>query len=146
MDKYLINENTILLMSYNDKTKVLENNISYLINLKIIDIIDESCKYYGSSYKGRVSASNYLLGISYKVPIILSEYNEIIMFPTSSQRDKNCIWINYSYVKNFYSLNNKVIIEFKNSKKIELDISKSVINNQILKSSRLESILKSKKY
>ena len=145
MDKYLINEDTLMLVPDYNRTKIIEKDITYLVNKRIFDILDESCKFYGSSYKGRVAGSNYLLGITYKTPIIVSEFKEIIMFPTSSQHDFGCIWINYNHVDNFYTEKNKVYIKFKTGEKMSLDVSNRVVNNQILKSSRLESILKSKK-
>ena len=110
-----------------------------------MDIINEICNYYCSSLKGRIEGSNYLLGNNYKTPVIISETREIILFPTSSYRSDDCIWINYKKIDRYYSKRLNTIIEFINGKKITIRLSNKVINKQILKSSRLESILKSKK-
>lgn len=144
--QYLISKNTILVTKKGNNTLVYENNNSNLINKQIINIMDNSCKYYGSSLKGRIEGTNYLLGSIYKAPIIISEKKEIIMFPTSSFNSDDCTWINYNWIDNYYCNGGRTIICFKNGLKIELNISPKVINNQILRSSRLESILKSKKH
>ena len=144
-NKYIIKNETIFIESIGNNTKIIENKKEIIINNKINNIIDESCKYYCSSLTGRISSSSYLLGIYYKCPIIISEQLEIIMFPTSSIRDSMCKWINYNHIDKYYKDKNNTVIEFKNGKKIALNTSIRIINNQILKSSRLESILKSKK-
>ena len=35
--------------------------------------MDESCRYYGSTFEGRQKGSSTLTGITYKVPIIISK-------------------------------------------------------------------------
>ena len=145
MQNYIINEETLVLKANNKKTEIIEKNCEFIVAQQILSIIDESCKYYGSSLKGRREGSNYLLGNNYKVPIIIDEYQELIFFPTSSYKKEDIIWINYYYIDKYYGKDNNTIIIFKNNKKISFNISNKIINNQILKSSRLESILKSKK-
>lgn len=145
MNNYIINENTLMLIKQDFKTKIIEKNHIFTINNDINSILDESCKNYGSSFYGRVVASKYLLGNGYKTPIIINENKEIIFFPTSSLKNSECNWINYNYVEKLFNDKNKTILIFKNSLKIELEISSKFLYKQLLKSSRLESILKSKK-
>ena len=145
MKNYLINEDTIIIFKKGKKTVIVEENQYLELSIDIMDIINESCNYYCSSLKGRIEGSNYLLGNNYKTPVIISETREIILFPTSSYRSDDCIWINYKKIDRYYSKRLNTIIEFINGKKITIRLSNKVINKQILKSSRLESILKSKK-
>lgn len=145
MKNYLINEDTIIIFKKGKKTVIVEENQYLELSIDIMDIINESCNYYCSSLKGRIEGSNYLLGNNYKTPVIISETREIILFPTSSYRSDDCIWINYKKIDRYYSKRLNTIIEFINGKKITIKLSNKVINKQILKSSRLESILKSKK-
>ena len=142
---YFITKQTILIKKIGNKTTVYENNDKHLINKKIEDVLNDSCYYYGSSLKGRIEGSKYLLGSIYKAPIIISEVKEIIMFPTTSFNNDDCMWINYNWIERYYFDDYKSVILFKNGLKIELNVSRKIINNQILRSSRLESILKSKK-
>ena len=144
--QYIINQNTILFLKNGNSTIIYENNNKKIIENKIEFLLNDCCKYYGSSLKGRIEGSNYLLGSIYKAPIIISEFKEIIMFPTASFKCSDCMWINYSWIEKYFFDNNKTFIIFKNGLKIEINISTKIINNQILRSSRLESILKSKNH
>lgn len=141
---YIIDKNTILVIKSNNNTIIYDNKEKHVIKRKIKDVLNDCCKYYGSSLKGRIEGTNYLLGSIYKAPIIISEYQEIIMFPTSSFKCDDCMWINYAWIEKYFCDDNKTFIIFKNGLKIEINISTKIINNQILRSSRLESILKSK--
>ena len=143
MENYLINQNTLYLMEKDDNTIIKENNNEILVYDKILKVLDNNCKFYFSSLKGRIDSSSYLLKIQYKCPIIVSEEKEIIFF--SLKINKKCMWINYQNLDNVSYSKKNVEIWFKNGTKIDLNISKNIVLNQILKSSRLESILKSKK-
>lgn len=141
MNKYIINESTLVLFSLGNRTQVYEKYTNYIIDQSIMSIIDNSCKYYGSSFKGRCDATDYLIGIRYKCPIIISEKKCLIFFPTSSPRFDECVWINYKAIKKYYlNEQNELIIILNNDKKLILNISSNIMTNQILKSSRLESI------
>lgn len=144
---YEINNNTIALIYDNNKTIVYEKNNSFILdNVLPNKIIKYSCEYFGSSFDGRVKGTNKLTGITHKVPIIIEESNEIIFFPTTSSRLNECSWIRNKYVKNYKKMpDNKVEIELIDNNKIYLNCSYETINNQILRSSRLESIIRYRK-
>ena len=145
--KYEINNNTIALIFSNNGTKVYEVDKELFINnILPNNIIKFSCEYFGSSYEGRVKGTNCLTGLTHKVPIIIEESNEIIFFPTSSSRLNNCSWIRSKYIKNYAkSAENNVKITTINDKEIVINCSYETINNQILRSSRLESIIRYRK-
>ena len=103
--------------------------------------MDESCKYYGSSYKGRIEASKDLLECSYKLPIIVEESSALIFFPIKSSLLQDCCWINVNSIKKIEKVGNKSNITFNNGKELLLDISKLSLENQIYRSSKLESII-----
>ena len=148
MEKYFINDNTLFIMPFtNNKSKVIENYITYIINKTPYDIVNESCKYYGSSFNGRCDATEFMTGVKYKCPIIISEVKEIIMIPTASAKNVECMWINYHAIERYYqNFNNKLTIVLKNNRKFELNLSTRVLCNQIFRASRLESVMKSKKH
>lgn len=142
MNNYKINSHTLALLSINNKTKVIEENNSYIINQKTKKIIEENCKSYGSSYLGRHEGSKYLTGFNYKTPIIIEESKNIIFFPTRSIRKENCNWISSNNIKKYDKYNNESKITFKNDLELVLDISIGILKNQILKSVFLENQLK----
>ena len=145
MKEYEINEDTLALISLDDKTKVFENNNTFTVHKESNCIMEDSCKYFGSSLKGRQKGTENLIGVSYKAPIIVEETKNIIFFPTSSPRLKKCSWISLNNLERYYTKNNKIVLEFKNKQKIMLNISYGIIDNQILRATRLEAVLRGRK-
>ena len=146
VEKYAINNKTIALYSMNTKTRVYEEKYNFVVNQTSREIMEESCAYFGSSLDGRKKGTKALLGSTYKPPIIVSESNNLIFFPTSSPKGKNCSWLRLDRVKSYYYRNNHLVVEFKNGDKILLNVSYELLNNQVLKSSRLQTILSERKF
>jgi len=145
MKNYEINEKTMALISHDEHTEVFEENNYFIIKSNSNKIMEDSCAYFGSSLAGRQKGTESLIGISYKAPVIVEESKEIIFFPTSSPRKESCSWLSHDKIEKYFEEDNKLIIIFKNGQKIVLDISYGVIDNQILRSTRLESVLRSRK-
>lgn len=127
------------------KTHIIEDEREFDIEDSFMNIIDYNCKINGSSYIGRYESSKLLIGSSSKLPILLEEIEKEIYIPTNSSRNKNCWWISYNNLKDYYKNNKNVVLVFKNNKKIELDISFKVFEKQILKVNKLLLKLKLKK-
>lgn len=146
MDKYKINEQTLAIIPINNtKTKIYEDNNVIIVNKSAKKIVEENCLYYGSSYEGRRHSTEDLIGITYKSPIIIEETNNIIFFPTCSPRLKTCGWISLNNLDNFVPYNDESQIFFRNNLSLNINVSTSVIENQILKASRLDSVVRSRK-
>lgn len=143
--KYEINEKTVALYAMTDKTRIYEEDKSFIVDKPATTIMEESCSYFGSSLEGRKKGTANLIGVSYKAPIIVEETNDIIFFPTSSPKMKTCSWLRFNRIDRFYYRNNHLVVEFKNGTKIFLNTSYDIINNQILKATRLESVLRGRK-
>ena len=142
MKYYEINEETLAVLPVDyEKTKIIEKNREYLVEKSAYSIMDESCIFYGSTYKGRLSAAKSILNCAYKLPILVEETKKIIFFPTKSSLENDCCWINFSYVKNIIKNENNCIIKFSNDVEIPINTSKLSIENQISRSTRLSYIL-----
>ena len=142
MKNYEINEETYAVISKNiGKTTIIEKDNDYTIDNDAYKVMDESCKYYGSSYKGRLEAAKVLLDCSYKLPILVEESSVLIFFPIKSSLLDDCCWINLNSIYNIEKVDNKSQITFKNGKKMIFDISKLSLENQIYRSTKLESII-----
>lgn len=143
---YEINENTLaILYDGYDKTKIIELGNEYEINEKAYKIMEENCEYYGSTYVGRIKAAKKMLNCSYKIPVLVEESNSLIFFPTMSSLAEECSWINYSAIQDYAKKNNFVELRFENNKKIDIDMSKISLENQLARSSRLESIIRNRR-
>ena len=145
MDKYEINDKTIALYSLTNKTRVYEEDRSFVVDALASEIMEDSCSYFGSSLEGRKKGTHNLIGVSYKAPIIVEESNDMIFFPTTSPKVKSCSWLRFNKIKRYYYKNNHLVVEFKNGDKILLNISYDMINNQVLRATRLESVLRERK-
>ena len=140
---YKINSKTCAIISNGNFTKIIEEDKVLNIKETITSIINSNCYHYGSSLQGRQQGSAYLLGTNYKPPIILNEQENIILIPTHSIRNPNCSWLVLSHILNYYpSAKNYVQIEFTNNQKIDIPVSYSIFDKQLMRATRLESILR----
>ncbi len=143
---YEINSATVAIVPIDQTTsKVIELEDSFLVNQSATEIIDESCKFFGSSYMGRHEGTKNLIGVNYKSPIIVEETMELIFFPTTSPRIKECIWISLNHIVDYTKKESATFVQFKNGNYLELEISYGSLENQILRATRLESILRKRK-
>jgi len=142
MKEYEICEDTIAIIPVGyEKTKIIELDNEYIVEKKAYHVMDDSCQYYGSTYKGRLNAAKKILDCSYKIPILVEESRGLIFFPTKSSLEEDCCWINFNYIKRIEKHENGCLITFTNNKVIEVMISKLSIENQISRSTRLGYIL-----
>ena len=146
MKEYEINEQTMAIIPINYyQTLVKESDNEYVIDENAYQIMENSCEYYGSTYKGRLSAAKKILNSSYKIPIMIEESENIIFFPTKSSLLDDCCWINYNFIKKYESNGNKTRLIFTNNEEIEVEISKLSLENQISRSTMLELISRKRK-
>ncbi len=147
---YIIKAQTLALIPHGKKTKVLEYHCEKIIDETIQKIIDHNCCLNGSDLEGRRKGSTYLIGASYKPPIILDEVAKIILIPTHSYRNPLCIWLVLENILKYtYKSNTEVTIIFKNNQKLDLNITYAKFDRQLLRATRLESAIRgrnSKKY
>ena len=146
MERYEVNDETLAIVACNEKlSRVYEDDKSFLVKNNTNKIMENSCEYFGSSLDGRQKGTEAMIGINYKAPIIVEESNNLIFFPTSSIRNNDNSWISLNHFKKCYKSGKEVIVEFDNQVKIKLPVSVGILNNQVLRSSRLDSKLRSRK-
>ena len=64
--KYEFSKGTLAIVpNEKDGSLVYEDDERYIIHSKPFNIMDESCKYFGSSYAGRKEGSKSILGAEY---------------------------------------------------------------------------------
>ncbi|HOP65505.1 MAG TPA: competence protein ComK [Bacilli bacterium] len=147
MLEYEINEKTLALIPVDEaKTKIYEVDKNFIVNKPIMKIMEESCQYFGSSLSGRQKGTTNLIGVTHKSPIIVEESKEMIFFPTASPRRNKCSWISLKNIDSYYTKEAFSYIKFNNNLELKLNISYGIIDNQILRATRLESVLRKRKY
>ena len=145
--KYEISKGTLAIVPNDSKTSlVYEDEERYLIEDNPFNIMEDSCRYFGSSYEGRKVGAKNLLGAEYKVPIVVEDSSNLIVFPTSSPQADDCVWISLQRVREIkkVDINNTKVI-FDNNTEIIVPCSFRVIENQISRASRLDLILRNHK-
>ena len=148
MKDYEINDETLAIVPGGDlwDSVVVEDDCNYEVKMRPLDIVDYSCKYFGSSYEGRKMGASEILKSSYKLPVMVEDTKNLIFFPTASPIDADCSWISLKNIKDYKKLTNtKTEIEFKNGKILIVDVSFNSFNNQVMRASRLESIIRNRK-
>ncbi len=145
--KYEVSNGTLAIVPNEENSSlVYEDEDRYIVEQTPFKIMEESCKYFGSTYKGRKDSARDILGAEYKVPIIVEDTNNLIVFPTTSPIADDCVWIFLKRVKNFTKIdacNTKIV--FDNNKEIIVPCSYRTIENQISRASRLDLIMRNRK-
>lgn len=145
--KYEISKGTLAIVpNEKESSLVYEDDDRYIIDEAPFKIMEESCKYFGSTYNGRKDSAREILGAEYKVPIIVEDTDNLIVFPTTSPNSDDCVWISLKRVKNFCKIDaNNTRILFDNDKEIIVPCSFRTIENQVSRASRLDLIMRNRK-
>lgn len=141
-NNYRINTRTLAIIPISKKkSKVYEQDEVFIVNKSANKIIAENCTYYGSSYQGRKKATMELIGVTHKPPILIEEFNNLVFFPTASPRLTDCGWISLYNYESYKPYDENSIICFRNNLKLQVNVSNKIIDNQVLRATRLESIM-----
>ena len=144
---YIIKETTLALLPKGKKTKILEFDSNFEVEESINKIIEYNCNLNGSTLEGRRRWSSYLIGASYKPPIIIDEVKRIILIPTHSSKNPNCSWLVLENILKYQlNKNHQVTIVFKNNQKIDLNVCFANFDKQVLRATRLESAIRGRKH
>ena len=142
---YEINEGTLAILAKNKKSLILEDDKKYVVDSLPFDVVDHSCKYFGSSYEGRKEGTKEILHINYKVPIIVDNSRNLIFFPTNSPISDDCSWLSLKSIKSIEEGDfNTTDVIFNNGVSINIPVSKRTMDNQILRASRLDLIMRNR--
>ena len=145
--KYEISKGTLaILPNEKNSSVVYEDDERYIIKETPFQIMEDSCKYFGSTYEGRKDGAREMLGAEYKVPIVVEDSSNLIVFPTTSPLSEDCVWISLKRVEKIEKIDaNNTKIIFDNKTEIIVDSSYRTIENQLSRASRLDLILRNHK-
>ena len=136
---YEIDLSTLMLIGLDDEsTKIITSEDEFTIQENSKKIVDNSCKFFGSSMLERIKTTNRLINISSKTPVVIEESRNIIFFPLKSTRDKCNIWISFNNLDKYEKKDNETIFYFKGGKIVNLTFSYYIVDNQITRSLMLD--------
>ena len=143
---YEIDLSTVMLIGIDEsKTKVVTLDDEFILDIDSKKIMDNSCKFFGSSLSDRVNMTKRLVGIKSKSPIIVEDSRNIIFFPLKSVRDKCNIWISFNNLEKYVKNGDRTAFVFKNNKRVVIDFSYYIIDNQVTRSLMLDYELKKRR-
>lgn len=94
---------------------------------KPLDIIRESCRYYGKEFKYQKEMSKAIVGNKYMLPICINDQNAVIFIPTGKYDAEDTYWIAYQHVSFSRDLGNGLTsIHFNNGSEIRVPLSCNV--------------------
>ncbi|WP_235848474.1 competence protein ComK [Litchfieldia alkalitelluris] len=149
VEDYEVNPYTMAIVPLQSGRKiysiVLEKDEEIIVKMKPLDIVDRSCRYFGSSYKGRKEGTRELMGITHKPPIIVEPSHQIFLFPTVSPTSADCTWLSHSHIYSHSTAGNGTTkITFQNKKSMHVNISKGSFENQFFQTAQLRTIITSR--
>lgn len=145
--KYEVNNGTLAIVPNDANSSVIyEDEERYIIEEIPFKIMEDSCRYFGSTYKGRKDGAKEILGAEYKVPIIVEDSTNLIVFPTTSPLAEDCVWISLKRVKKIEKIDfNNTKLIFDNNIELIVPCSYRTVENQISRASRLDLIMRNRK-
>lgn len=143
MKDYIINQKTLAIIKENTLTRIIEVDNSLVINKNILKIIDSSCRYYGSSYKGRIEGSKNILKNKYKLPILIND--NLLFFPLNDNINNNLLFLNYKMLQNYQKNGNKLILIFANNIMLTINCSDNKLKNSLVTCTLFNNIINIRK-
>lgn len=144
---YEINPETMAVIASQDEhgnpvSYIIEETTEYMIAVSPTKLIDEACKFFGASLRGRQEGTRDICGLTHKVPVSIDATSGMYFFPTYSPASPKCSWINHSYIDQISRTNDgQSVVFFKNGKSIKLDVSYGSLLNQIRRTAQFRYLL-----
>lgn len=148
MNNFTISHDTLCFTQNGESRKetlVIEKERRIIVGMSCLCYLKECCKLFGYSYQTMRKFVIDYFNFNIKTPIIVSEYEMIIFFPTSSPDSKDCIWISYNNIERYIKVGKYSKIYFKGGKILNLNVSFTIIDSQITKCIKIEKFLRDKR-
>ncbi|WP_167562117.1 competence protein ComK [Rossellomorea vietnamensis] len=95
-----------------------------------MEILDESCMAYRSTYDGRIKAVRHAFDYLRKTPLMICPQQYIYAIPTKAPTDYDCIWLFCQHIESTSTKEGKTYVHFTNGEELEINCSESVITKQ----------------
>ena len=142
MNSYIIKDTTVALLKKENKTICYNVDNYEVINKYINKILEENCIFHGSSMQGRIKSIKNILKIKYRVPILISEAENIILMPMNSLRNKECLLIVANKIIDYEDMKNFLRIKCFQNITFDVKISKYSFEKMLINIIKLNNYLK----
>lgn len=126
-------------------TIVMEETGAFIVPLSPLKLIDESCRYYGSSYAGRLEGVKRVMGITKKAPIAISVELSIFFFPHESPQNESCVWLSHTHIEALEKKDKQnTVVYFSNGESIVVPASKNQLETKVLRTAQYRHLLQNR--
>ncbi|WP_349410102.1 competence protein ComK [Pseudalkalibacillus sp. SCS-8] len=146
-EEYLINGETMVILPHYDvhghlHSLIVETDRELIIQKKPLQIINESCLFHGSSYKGRVEGATHLTNYNRMVPIMICNRTGIYMFPTQSPKSEACLWFSHDHIKEIQPLDaERCYVLLGNQKSLPVHVSKAAMELKVNRTAQFRHLM-----
>ncbi|MDZ5711331.1 competence protein ComK [Jeotgalibacillus haloalkalitolerans] len=121
------------------QSHIIETGKSCYSAMTSLQLLDYACKMGGSTYKGRQDSVRFKFSFYSKIPILVNQNEEIIMFPTHSPTHIDNIWISLEHFDKAFehAEREKAIVRFTNGEQITVMCSLKTLSKQHQRASAL---------
>ncbi|MEI2664705.1 competence protein ComK [Rossellomorea sp. LJF3] len=95
-----------------------------------MEILDDSCMAYRSTYDGRIKAVRHAFDYLRKTPLMICPQQYIYAIPTKAPTDYDCIWLFCQHIESTSTIEGKAYVHFTNGEQLEINCSENVITKQ----------------
>ncbi|MFD1036823.1 competence protein ComK [Virgibacillus byunsanensis] len=137
---YIITQQTKAIMTKDSsyyKARILEGQTERYSIHKPEQILDNSCLLYGSTLHGRKEAVKEILKSSSKLPVPVIPDKGVYMLPSSSTKNKDCIWFSYYQIDFYEQRDAKTYVAFNDGTGIYANVSRSAFDSQFKRTSQI---------
>ena len=142
MKNYIINDQTIAILKNNKETIIYDVENTKVINKNIKTILETNCLLHGSNLEGRLKSIKKILKIKYKVPILISSAENIILLQMNCIRNQECLFIVANKIIDYEETSKNLIIKCINNYQFEVNISKYSFEKMLINTIKLNNYLK----
>lgn len=100
-------------------------------------ILDNSCLQYGSSLSGRRMSAKLTLKANSKIPVSVIPEQGVYMLPTSSVKNKDCVWFSYYHIDYYEQRDQKTYVSFTDGSGLYVNTSHSSFDLQYKRTSQI---------
>lgn len=147
-DEYIMTSDTMALVPHLNQygelwSFAMELNRTILIRKNPKTILNDSCKFFGSSYEGRVDGTKAIMNRGKMYPIAICVPLDMYMFPLVSPNNYTCVWLSYVHIRDIdaYQIHHAKIT-FMNEQQLIVNKSKKLIESKKFRTGELRHQLK----
>lgn len=103
-----------------------------------LQIVRDSCTYFGVTYHGRKKGAA-LMGYKSMPPICICSELGIYFFPLMSETRRDCTWLAHSHIRQWESAGEKhVLVHMTHGQRLKLSIHLSAFVNKVMRTAQYQ--------